>query len=301
MSRQEAHEPTCTACGGVVELLIEGRSKDLGGFSVRRVLPSPMRKTVGPFIFFDEMGPADFSPGHGINVRPHPHIGLSTVTYLFEGQILHRDSLGYVQPIQPGEINLMTAGRGIVHSERTPERLERDGQLLHGIQTWMALPENDQEIDPAFAHYPKDSLPVITRDGVVTTVIIGSAHGEQSPVATHAETLYLEQRLEGGASSTLPADIAERAVFVVDGEITVRGEVLSAGTMAVLQRGDAVLAANQPSRVMVIGGEAIGPRHIWWNFVHSSRERIERAKRDWVDGAFDRVPEDDDFIPLPDA
>jgi len=301
MSRQEAYEPACTACEGTVELRIEGRSKDLGGFSVRRVLPSPLRKTVGPFIFFDEMGPADFPPGEGINVRPHPHIGLSTVTFLFAGEILHRDNLGYVQEIRPGAVNLMTAGRGIVHSERTPETLQRDGQLLHGIQTWIALPEAEQEIDPAFVHYPKDELPVVAGDGVTTTIIIGSALGERSPVATHADTLYLEQRLEAGAASPVTAAAAERGVYVVDGEVEVHGERLTPGRMAVLRPGDATVSAVSPSRIMVVGGETVGPRHIWWNFVHSSRERIERAKHEWVHGVFDPVPDDDEFIPLPGA
>ena len=299
MSRSEAHEPACTARHGVVEFLIEGRVKDLGGFSVRRVLPSPMRKTVGPFIFFDEMGPADFPPGDGINVRPHPHIGLFTVTYLFDGEILHRDSLGYVQQIQPGAVNLMTAGKGIVHSERTPSQLERDGQRVHGIQTWMALPEAEQEIDPAFAHYPKDELPVIKGAGVTTTVIIGGALGGRSPVATHAETLYLEQRLEAGVISPVPDHAAERGVYVVTGEIEVHDDVLIPGTMAVLEPGDAMLKAVRPSRVMIIGGESIGSRHIWWNFVHTSQERIDRAKDDWIQGNFDRVPGDNEFIPLP--
>jgi redox-sensitive bicupin YhaK (pirin superfamily) len=301
MSRLNAREPACTACEGAVELLIEGRSKDLGGFSVRRVLPSPMRRTVGPFIFFDEMGPADFPPGEGINVRPHPHIGLSTVTFLFDGSMLHRDSLGFVQEIQPGAVNLMTAGRGIVHSERTPEPLEREGQYLHGIQTWMALPEDRQEIDPAFVHYPKEVLPVVIGDGVVTTLIIGSALGECSPVFAHSDTLYLEQRLEPGATAALPEEAAERAIYAVDGEINVHDQVISAGTMAVLGPGAVILEARRPSRVMIVGGESVGRRHIWWNFVHSSRQRIERAKHDWADGAFDAIPGDDEFIPLPES
>lgn len=299
MSRSEAHEPACTACQGAVELLIEGRSKNLGVFSVRRVLPSPMRKAVGPFIFFDEMGPADFPPGDGINVRPHPHIGLSTVTYLFDGEILHRDSLGYVQQIQPGAVNLMTAGRGIVHSERTPGQLERDGQRLHGIQTWMALPEAGQEIDPAFAHYPKDELPMIEGDGVTTTVIIGGALGERSPVATHAETLYLEQRLEAGVISPLSDHVAERGVYVVTGEIEVGGNELFPGAMAVINLGEAILKAVRSSHAMIIGGAPIGSRHIWWNFVHTSQKHIDRAKEDWTNGKFDPVPGDDEFIPLP--
>lgn len=301
MSRHQAHEPACTACAGAVEILIAGRARDLGGFSVRRVLPSPMRTTVGPFIFFDEMGPADFPPGEGINVRPHPHIGLATVTFLFSGEILHRDSLGCVQQIQPGAVNLMTAGKGIVHSERTPEHFSREGQKLHGIQTWMALPEDLQEIEPAFVHYPKDRLPVVTGDGVATTVIIGRTEGATSPVAVHADTLYLEQRLEAGASALLPDNPVERGVYVVVGEVSIHDEVLSAGSMAVLKPGAAELKATEASRVMVVGGQAVGARHIWWNFVHSSKERIDRAKKDWVDGAFGTVPGDDEFIPLPEG
>jgi redox-sensitive bicupin YhaK (pirin superfamily) len=299
MSRQEAYEPACAACKGAVELLIQGRSKDLGGFGILRVLPSPERKTVGPFIFFDHIGPADCAPGEGINVRPHPHIGLSTVTFLFAGEILHRDSLGYVQPIQPGAVNLMTAGRGIVHSERTPDELATKEHALHGVQTWMALPDHLQEIDPAFAHYAEDELPVIKDAGVTTTVIIGSVRGERSPVTAYTDTIYLDQQIEAGTNAVLPGDIAERGVFVVDGEITVGDELLSAGTMAVLRRGEATLRANRPSHVMIVGGEAIGPRHIWWNFVHSSQERIDGAKQDWINGVFDRVPGDNEFIPLP--
>ncbi|MEJ2188906.1 MAG: pirin family protein [Acidobacteriota bacterium] len=299
MSRQEAYEPACAACKGAVELLIQGRSKDLGGFGILRVLPSPVRKTVGPFIFFDEMGPADCAPGEGINVRPHPHIGLATVTYLFDGEILHRDSLGHVQRIRPGAVNLMTAGRGIVHSERTPEELASKQHGLHGIQTWMALPDDLQEIDPAFVHHAKDELPVISDVGVTTTVIVGVFFGERSPVATHAQTIYLDLRMEAGASIALPSDIEERGVFVVDGEVAVGEELLSAGSMEVLRPGEAILEANRASHIMIVGGESVGPRYIWWNFVHSSHERIDKAKRDWLDEAFGKVPNDDEFIPLP--
>ncbi len=299
MSRQEAFEPACASCTGAVELLIKGRRKDLGGFGVLRVLPSPVRKTVGPFIFFDEMGPANFAPGEGVNVRPHPHIGLATVTFLFDGEILHRDSLGHVQPIRPGEVNLMTAGRGIVHSERTPEQLATQDYALHGIQTWMALPDDQQEIEPAFVHHAKNELPVISDAGVTTTVIVGEFIGERSPVATLAQTVYLDQRMDAGASTVLPGNIAERGVFVLNGNIAVGDELLSAGAMAVLRAGETVLKANRPSHVMIVGGEAVGPRHIWWNFVHSSQERIDRAKIDWVGGAFGSVPGDDEFIPLP--
>jgi redox-sensitive bicupin YhaK (pirin superfamily) len=299
MSTLDAREPACSERAGAVDLLIEARSKDLGGFSVRRVLPASARRTVGPFIFFDEMGPADFPSGDGINVRPHPHIGLSTVTFLFEGEILHRDCLGYVQQIQPGAVNLMTAGRGIVHSERTPPDLERSGQRLHGIQTWMALPDDKEEIDPAFTHYPREQLPIVHGDGVITTVIIGTAIDQRSPVATHSDTLYLEQRLDAGAIAVLPEHVAERAVYLVSGDVVVDHCPLSPGAMAVLGSGRADVRANESSRVIVIGGEPIGPRIIWWNFVHSSQARIDQAKQDWVTGVFDSVPDDDEFIPLP--
>ncbi len=299
MSHLDAYEPVCTLQQHAVELLIEPRGRDLGGFSVRRVLPSPKRKTVGPFIFVDEMGPANFPPGQGINVRPHPHIGLATVTFLFEGEILHRDSLGFVQPIRPGAVNLMTAGRGIVHSERTDPRLEASGQRLHGIQTWMALPEAKQETEPDFQHFRADQLPTIEHDGVATTVIIGEAYGERSPVPVHADTLYLDQRLDKNSAIELPGHAAERAIYVVSGEVAVDDFHLQARTMAVLRAGPITLIAAQDSRVLTIGGENIGPRHIWWNFVHTSRERIDQAKHDWRNQVFDKVPSDDDFIPLP--
>jgi redox-sensitive bicupin YhaK (pirin superfamily) len=258
-----------------------------------------MRRTVGPFIFFDEMGPAAFPPGEGINVRPHPHIGLSTVTYLFDGVILHRDSLGFVQAIEPGAVNLMTAGSGIVHSERSPAELDRAGQRLHGIQTWMALPEAEQEIDPDFRHFPKEVLPVIDGDGWTATVILGDVQGTRSPVTVPVQTLYLELRLEQDATAGLPGGVAEQAIYVVSGEIEIDGHTLRSGEMAVLRPGAARLTAGRSSRVMVIGGEAIGHRHIWWNFVHTSEQRIDEAAALWRDGGFDRVPGDDESIPLP--
>jgi redox-sensitive bicupin YhaK (pirin superfamily) len=299
MSRLEAREPQCSERDDDVALLIRPRSRDLGGFSVRRVLPAAQCGAVGPFVFFDEMGPADLAPGHGIHVRPHPHIGLATVTFLFEGEILHRDSLGFVQPIEPGALNLMTAGRGIVHSERTDPRLERTGQRLHGIQTWMALPEDQQEIAPDFVHTPAARLPRQERGGVRTTLIIGEAHGLRSPVAVHSKTLYLEHRLEAGSVVSLPDEVAERAVYVVGGEVTIGSCPVPARCMAVLRPRSLALRAATPSHVMVVGGASVGTRHIWWNFVHSSAGRIEQAKRDWSGGAFAQVPGDDEFIPLP--
>jgi len=298
MSVFAAGEPACRPQRGEVDLLITPRSRDLGGFEVRRALPAAERRTVGPFIFFDEMGPASFPPGEGINVRPHPHIGLATVTFLFEGAMLHRDSLGFVQPIEPGAVNLMTAGRGIVHSERTPEPLLGSGQRLHGIQTWMALPEDREEMEPAFAHYPATDLPTLASAGTLTTVIIGEAYGARSPVRVQAETLYLSQRLDAGAATDL-ADAAERAVYVVSGAVRIGACRLEQHRMGVVREGRARIEAEQASHVMVMGGQAIGQRHIWWNFVHSSQARIDQAKQAWRDGAFAPVPGDDEFIPLP--
>jgi len=301
LSRLDAGEPVCNGASGPVELLIESRSRDLGGFSVRRVLPASDRQTVGPFIFFDEMGPAQFEPGNGINVRPHPHIGLATVTYLFDGQILHRDSLGCVQAIEPGAVNLMTAGRGIVHSERTSPERQRDGQRLHGVQTWMALPDDQQEIDPAFVHHPAADLPVIETAGVRSTVIIGSFGGRQSPVTLPMATLYLAVELDAQARFDLPGQVEERALYLLDGRVRVDDQTLAPGTMAVLSPAAARVTADVPSRVMLLGGAATGPRTVWWNFVHADPERIERAREDWRLGRFAPVPGDDEFIPLPET
>lgn len=299
MSRLDAQEPVCSEQSGAISLLVEPKSKDLGGFSVRRVLPSEALPKVGPFVFFDEMGPAQFPPGEGINVRPHPHIGLATLTFLFEGEILHRDSLGYHQAIAPGAVNLMTAGRGIVHSERTSEELIASGQKLHGMQVWMALPDDQQEIDPAFEHYPEDQLPVINEDSIKTTVIIGEYHGQRSPVTVLPRTIYLEQRLQAGAAMSYePED--ELAVYVVEGAIQVGGCEVQKGQMAVFNPTvPAALTASLASHIMIVGGAAISPRHHFWNFVHTSTERIEQAKRDWQAGNFEKIEDDDEFIPLP--
>ncbi|MEO1575693.1 MAG: pirin family protein [Pseudomonadota bacterium] len=299
MSHTNCSEPTCRTGGENIDLLISSREKDLGGFSVRRVLPSGRRQMVGPFIFFDHMGPATFPPGKGISVRPHPHIGLATITYLFEGQILHRDSLGYVQPIERGAVNLMTAGRGIVHSERAGDDLDQTSHL-HGIQSWMALPEASEEIEPAFVHHPANTLPKLDLPGVRGRVIVGSAFGHTSPVQTHAQMLYLELNLAADAHLSLPDGVAELAVYAVSGEVTADGQALAVGDMAVAKPGVGMqLASSTGARVMVIGGEPLGPRHIWWNFVSSSAERIEQAKADWRDNRFDKVPGDSEFIPLP--
>ncbi len=284
-----------------IELVIEPKARDLGGFSVRRVLPSRERRMVGPFIFFDHMGPAEFPPNEGIQVRPHPHIGLATVTYLFEGEIIHRDSLGYVQPIQARAVNLMTAGRGIVHSERAGEDLHTTSRL-HGIQSWMALPTENEECEPDFAHYPADELPEFEHDGVAVRVILGEAYGYCSPVPTQVSTLYLECSMPQGSALSLPTDFDEIAVYVVSGDVHVGGQQVVAGLMAVACPGKAVLlSATADSHVMVIGGANMGERHIWWNLVSSSRERIEQAKQDWQNKRFDAVPGEEEFIPLPDS
>ena len=280
-------------------IAMEPDVKDLGGFTVRRVLPAPARRMVGPFIFFDHMGPAEFPPGEGIQVRPHPHIGLATVTYLFEGEIVHRDGLGFVQPIQPGAVNLMTAGRGIVHSERAGDDLHTTSKL-HGIQSWMALPEDEEECDPDFVHYPASDLPKFDQDGVRVTVIIGEAFGHCSPVAVRAPMIYLELRMPAGTQITVPADYEERAAYVVEGHVRIDDESYGPGLMAVARSASELqLAAADDSRVMIVGGAHMGKRHIFWNFVSSSKERIERAKQDWTEKRFGKIPGETEFIPLP--
>ena len=299
MSYQTALEPTCTSTGGAFELIIKPHEKDLGNFKVRRVLPALERRMVGPFVFFDHMGPAEFPPGEGIQVRPHPHIGLSTVTYLFEGEIMHRDSLGFVQPIQAGAINLMTAGRGIVHSERAGEDLHKTSRL-HGIQSWMALPANQEECDPGFVHYPADELTALEIDGVTVRVIMGEAYGLVSPVTTYSPTLYLECLLPAESKLTLPDSYDEQAIYVVSGDCSADDQSVTEGLMAVACPGKSLrLKAVTDCRVMVIGGTSLGKRHIWWNFVSSSKERIEQAKLDWQENRFDSVPGETEFIPLP--
>lgn len=284
----------------VIDLLIEPRTRDLGEFKVRRTLPDKRRQRVGPFIFFDHMGPAEFKPGTGVNVRAHPHIGLATVTYLFEGEILHRDSLGYVQPIRPGAVNWMTAGKGIVHSEKVTEEVLASGQRLHGLQIWLALPLEAEEIEPTFQHYPAADIPDVTVDGAVVRVVLGAAFGVSSPVATQSETLYVEVILEAGQSIDIPV-AEELAVYVVEGSVAINEEFVDAGVLAVLESGaSGRVAADTQARIMFAGGDALtGERIIWWNFVSSSRERLERAKEDWREKRFDAVPGETDFIPLP--
>jgi redox-sensitive bicupin YhaK (pirin superfamily) len=285
---------------GVIELLIEPAEKNLGEFTVRRALPDKRRQRVGPFIFFDHMGPAEFPPGSGVNVRSHPHIGLATITFLFEGEILHRDSLGYVQAIRPGEINWMTAGKGIVHSEKVSPEILESGQKLHGLQTWVALPIEHEETEPRFEHYSADGIPVLQQEGAKITVVIGTAYGETSPVQAASETLYVEIKLEPGAGIDLP-EAEELGVYVVSGTIELGDQDVSAGVLAVLKNGtSAFVSAAAGAHLMICGGDTLaGERIVWWNFVSSSRERLENAKRDWKDGVFDDVPGESDFIPLP--
>ncbi|KAA0576881.1 pirin family protein [Azospirillum sp. B21] len=286
----------------MLELVIDQRRKSLGGFEVGRVLPFVQRRMVGPFVFFDHMGPVDFQPGlpRDVDVRPHPHIGLSTVTYLFEGEIMHRDSVGSEQAIRPGEVNWMTAGRGITHSERF-ERARMEGGRMHGIQAWVALPEADEETDPAFCHYGTGDLPVFEQGGVRGRLVAGEAFGARAGVKTHSPLFYIHWDLAPGARVELPANGWERAAYVVEGTVEVEGQVFEAGRMAVFGSGHpAVLTASTHSIVMAIGGEPLGRRFIDWNFVSSSKERIEQAKADWRAGRM-KLPDLDDgeFIPLP--
>jgi hypothetical protein len=299
VSRFREAEPVCSRREGPISLVIRSRSRDLGGFCVRRVLPAPERRMVGPFAFVDEMGPAAFSEGEGLDVRPHPHIGLATLTWLFEGGILHRDSLGTEQLIEPGAVNLMTAGRGIVHSERSPEP-RRGERRLHGLQIWMALPESLQETDPAFEHVPPERIPVVDEAAVRTAVLLGRRGREASPIRFPADALLWIQELAEGALVAAPEDVVERAVYVVDGRVSINGCMLAHGDMAVLNPGLVHTVAESASRIAVFGGEPLGRRHLWWNFVHSDRDRIEQAKHDWRAGRFPAVPGDDRaFIPLP--
>jgi hypothetical protein len=303
MSWQPSTEPGAAApsCPGL-DLVIVPRSHDIGGFEVRRALPSARRRMVGPFVFFDQMGPATFQPGRGIDVRPHPHIGLATLTYLFEGEILHRDSVGSVQPIRPGDVNWMTAGRGIVHSERTPGGLRETGGPAFGIQSWIALPKTHEETAPAFIHHGKAQLPVIEDKGVVVRLVVGTLYGARSPVATFSDTVYADVQLAAGATLPFPADQEERAVYLAEGAIEVAGDRFDEPQLLVFRPGDSIaLKALLGARLMLLGGAAMdGPRHIWWNFVSSSKERIEQAKADWREGRFPGVPGETEFIPLPD-
>ena len=288
-----------------IEAVIVPRAHDIGGFEVRRALPAQERQMVGPFIFFDQMGPGEFLTGQGLDVRPHPHIGLSTVTYLFEGEILHRDSLGSAQPIRPGDVNWMTAGRGIAHSERTDPALRVHDNRLFGIQSWVALPKPQEEAAPAFVHHPAATLPVAEEDGMRLRLIAGTGWGLAAPVATASPLFYADAALAPGAALPLPEEHEERGAYVVQGAVEVAGTRFEAGRMLLFRAGDrlALRAGPEGARLLLLGGAAMdGPRFIFWNFVSSSRERIEQAKADWKAGRFGKVPGDEhEFIPLPEA
>lgn len=285
-----------------MDIVITPVNHDLGAFEVRRTLPSKGRTMVGPFIFVDQFGPAHFDIGAGMDVRPHPHINLATVTYLFEGAIDHRDSLGTYATIRPGALNLMTAGRGIVHSERTPQPERVTGSPISGMQTWLALPDGREEIDPAFEHVAKEDLPLVENDGVSARVIMGSLWGVTAPTTQHSATIYADILMNAGASIPIDAEADERAILVALGTASLDGLALEPHSLYVLKPGEAVtLRALSDCRVMLLGGEAFStPRHVWWNFVSSSRDRINQAKTDWKAKAFPLVPGDaDDFIPIP--
>jgi redox-sensitive bicupin YhaK (pirin superfamily) len=304
VSIRPANEPDCTDTKAepAIANAIDGRPRDLGGFTVRRLLPAMVRRRVGPFTFFDEMGERAFAPGEGIDVRPHPHIGLATVTYLFEGEIVHRDSLGTVQTIRPGDINWMTAGRGIVHSERTDDELRKRGSRMHGLQLWVALPLAHEEVEPSFDHYSSADLPEKELDGVRLKVLAGGAYGVTSPVKTLSPLFYVDATMPDGSTLAVTHEHRERAAYVVEGAIGCGGERAEVGRMLVFAPGaDVRLRADSEARIILLGGAPLdGERHLFWNFVSSSKERIERAKRDWKEGRFPKVPGDDvEFIPLP--
>ncbi len=284
-----------------LETVISAKSKDIGGLSVRRALPAIELRMVGPFIFLDQIGPAVIPAGQGLDVRPHPHIGLSTMTYLYEGAIMHRDSLGTIQEITPGAVNWMTAGRGIAHSERTPDALRRSGHTLSGIQFWVALPKSDEEAAPSFLHLGRDQLPTWQSGGVEMRLIAGAMEGWKSPLLAPYPMICADLQLDQGAVHRVPADWPERGIYVSQGEIELDAERFGEGQLLVLQSGrDASLTALGPARLMLLGGDPMdGPRHIWWNFVSSSKDRIEQAKADWKARRFEPVPEEVEFIPLP--
>jgi redox-sensitive bicupin YhaK (pirin superfamily) len=297
-------EPGDARASDAIEQVIVPRSVDLGGFQVHRALPSARSRMVGPFIFFDHFGPAVFKAGDGVDVRPHPHIGLATVTYLFDGEIVHRDSLGTAMPIRPGAVNWMTAGRGIVHSERTAADHRDGGEPLHGLQLWVALPTNEEETAPAFVHTAAADIPQLRDNGTTLRVVAGSLHGLRSPVTTLWDTLFAELRLAAGTTWPLDATHEERAVYVISGEIDIGGDRHGPNRLLVLKPGDRIVVkAISDAHFVVVGGAAMdGPRHIWWNFVSSRKDRIEAAKADWKAGRFDIVPGDTtEFIPLPES
>jgi redox-sensitive bicupin YhaK (pirin superfamily) len=298
-----ANEPECTSAdSSLIALAIHARPRDLGGFSVRRVLPAMARRMVGPFIFFDHMGPVRMEVGKGMDVRPHPHIELATVTYLFDGEIDHKDTLGSFQTIRPGDVNWMVAGRGIAHSERSGPDARKAGVHIHGIQSWVALPLEAERTEPRFEHHAAATIPRLSLEGAVVEVIAGSAYGARSPVGVLSPTLYVHAQIERGARLHVDDTHEERAVYVVEGAIECDGTTIEAGTMIVLRPGAGVtLTAKGATRAMLVGGAKLtGERHVYWNFVSSSKERIEQAKGDWQQGRFPKIPGDDvEFIPLP--
>jgi redox-sensitive bicupin YhaK (pirin superfamily) len=311
MSWNPALDPDCPTGDAVdaIETVIVPRARDLGDFEVRRALPAPRRQMVGPFIFFDQMGPAEFVTGQGIDIRPHPHIGLATVTYLYKGKFHHRDSLGTDQWIEPGAVNLMTAGHGVTHSERVDGDMLNAPYDLFGIQTWIALPEDKEDAPADFVHAPKDALPLMQGEGKEVRLILGHAWGERAPVETPSEIFYADAMLEPGAQIPLPDDHEDRGVYVVGGSVSVAGQSFDQGQMMVFRPGDRVSlrAGPQGARVLLLGGATLnGPRHIWWNFVASSKDKIDAAKEawragDWAHGRFQLPPTDNkEFIPLPD-
>lgn len=299
--QEEAASPECVRADDAFSLRIETKPRDVGGFEVRRALPSRQCRSIGPFVFFDEMGPATFPDGVGIDVRPHPHINLATITYLFEGAIDHRDSLGTFQTIRPGAINLMVAGRGIVHSERSPAAQRAGSSRLHGIQLWIALPEASEEVEPAFFHHPVDRLPRVDVNGVSIGVLVGDAYDVQSPVQTYSPMLYLDVVMPAGTQWTPPAGHTERAVYHVAGRVDGAGVAYDEPQMLVLKRdATATLKAERDSRLIFLAGEPLGRRFMFWNFVSSQAQRIEEAKKAWQARRFDVVPGDEEeFIPLP--
>lgn len=286
-----------------IEMIIHPPTKDLGdGFTVKRALPDRYKRSVGPFVFFDQMGPAEFRDGQGLGVRPHPHIGLATVTYLFEGEVMHRDTLGSVQPIRPGEVNWMIAGKGIAHSERTSHELRTKGTNLFGIQVWVALPKEKEEMDPLFAHHDEHELPTMEGDGTFLRLIAGTLLGKRSPVRVMSEMFYADLKLSQGAKVSLPPEHEERALYPVEGTFDVGGQSYERGQMIVLKPGAHVtISSKTGARGLLLGGARLEePRHMFWNFVSSSKDRIEQAKDDWRNGRFGQVPGETEFIPLPD-
>jgi hypothetical protein len=310
MSWNPSLEPRCPDAVGAdaIETLIVPRARDIGNFEVRRALPAPKRQMVGPFIFFDQAGPAEFVTGQGVDVRPHPHIGLATVTYLYRGEFQHRDSLGSNQIIRPGALNWMVAGRGVTHSERTSAETRKAPHGLFGVQTWVALPEREEDAAPSFEHHPKDALPTLEAEGALLRLILGAAYGARAPASVFSETFYVDAALDPGARLPLPDEHEDRGLYIVEGAVTVAGQTFEAGRMLVFRPGDSITigAGDAGARLLLLGGATLGgPRYIWWNFVASSRDRIDAAKEawrraDWGKGLFDLPPDDrDEFIPAP--